>query len=431
MVKETEYYDILGVSPTATQLEIKKAYRTKAIELHPDKNPDDPTAKERFQAVSEAYQVLGVEDQRKKYDEFGKEGSKPDNGFEDPAEFFGMIFGGEAFYKLIGEISLMKDLTKTVEITAKHAKENEDEEEEVKPDGIRPSSATPPTATAETVDETSSLPKKDTGSGSGTSTPRPAPRLAIANHSHNDQPAPTADEIAAQQAKDKKKKKSGLTKEQMDELDALDQERKKQRTERVNMLVEELIMRLSIWTETDKSNALTLAFNEKIKLEAENLKMESFGVDILHTIGNVYVSKGQAYIKSQKWLGITSVFSKIKDKGTVIKDTWNTISSAIDAQMSIEEMSKLDEAGGEEWTKEKQAEYERRVTGKILIAAWRGSKFEISSVLREVCDKVLNDQTVPQQKRIERAHALVMVGTVFKAVRIHPCQSVKTSTDFR
>ena len=52
------------------------------------------------------------------------------------------------------------------------------------------------------------------------------------------------------------------------------------------MLTEELIMRLSIWTETDKSTALTQAFNEKIKLEAENLKMESFGVDILHSKWN-------------------------------------------------------------------------------------------------------------------------------------------------
>jgi hypothetical protein len=88
--------------------------------------------------------------------------------------------------------------------------------------------------------------------------------------------------------------------------------------------------------------------------------------------------------------------------------------------MSIEEMSKMDEQGGEEWTPEKKAEYERRVTGKILIAAWRGSKFEISGVLRDVCDKVLNDPKVPLQKRIERAHALVMVGTVFKAAERDP-----------
>src|SRR5690606_15895807 len=76
--------------------------------------------------------------------------------------------------------------------------------------------------------------------------------------------------------------------------------------------------------------------------------------------------------------------------------------------------------GGEDWTDEKKAEFERRVTGKILAAAWRGSKMEISSVLREVCDKVLNDPKVPLTKRVERAHALVMVGTIFMAAERDP-----------
>jgi hypothetical protein len=100
----------------------------------------------------------------------------------------------------------------------------------------------------------------------------------------------------------------------------------------------------------------------------------------------------------------------------LFKDTWGTISTAIDAQMTMEEMAKLEEKGGDDWTDEKKAEYERKVTGKILAAAWRGSKFEIQSVLRDVCDKVLYDKTIPLNKRVERAHALVMVGTVFKQV---------------
>jgi len=356
-----------------------------------------------------------------------------------------MIFGGEAFVDLIGEIALMKDLTKTIEITQKHAQENgelEEEEEAAKVDdgskgkeptsestvpGAEKPSASPPPAPAvfpdektPLPDEKAPLPSENPTSGSGASTPRRGipTRPMLTEKSHEEHAAEAS--AAASSSGKGKKKKGGLTKEQMDELEALDAERKKARQERVDVLVRKLIDRLSIWTETDKEQTVTHSFNEKTRLEAENLKMESFGIDILHTIGLIYTTKGQAFIKSQRWLGVPGFFSRLKDKGSQVKETWNTISSAIEAQMTIEEMAKLEEKGGEDWTDEKKAEFERRVTGKILAAAWRGSKMEISSVLREVCDKVLNDPKVPLTKRVERAHALVMVGTIFMAAERDP-----------
>jgi len=87
-----DYYEILKVARTATQDEIKKAYRKMAIKYHPDKNPDDPKSEERFKEVSEAYEVLSDEQKRSVYDRYGKEGvaGAAGMGAGGPAGFGGM-----------------------------------------------------------------------------------------------------------------------------------------------------------------------------------------------------------------------------------------------------------------------------------------------------------------------------------------------------
>lgn len=427
MVVDTTYYDALGVPPKASELEIKKAYRKLAITTHPDKNPGDETAHARFQAIGEAYQVLSNQDLRQRYDKFGKEEAVPGGGFEDPAEFFGMIFGGEAFVDLIGELSLMKDLTKTMDITAKQMEEAEAAEsadaklqakegkEGAANIGVAGAAASPPRPTSDLNPPTSDA----SPSASGTSTPTPRPRIgqqAIMDKSEEDARMDAAGLTSEEKELRRKEKKRGLSKEQREELAAYEAERKRIRDERVDTLAKKLLDRISIWTETDKGNDVTKAFTEKTRLEVENLKMESFGLEILHAVGLTYLQKATSFLKSQKFLGISGFFSRLKDKGTLAKDTWSTISTAIDAQLTMEEMAKMEEKGGEDWTDEKKAEYERRVTGKILAAAWKGSRFEIQSVLRDVCDKVLNDKSVKMEKRLERAQALVISGTVYQNV---------------
>jgi len=102
MATKRDYYEVLEVTKTASYEEIKKAYRKKAIQYHPDKNPGDKAAEEKFKEAAEAYEVLGNEDKRRRYDQFGHAGvggfSGGDFGggmtMDDIFSQFGEIFGG-------------------------------------------------------------------------------------------------------------------------------------------------------------------------------------------------------------------------------------------------------------------------------------------------------------------------------------------------
>ena len=101
-----DYYEVLGVEKTATADEIKKAYKKKAIQYHPDRNPDNKEAEEKFKEAAEAYGVLSDPDKRSKYDQFGFDGLNSAGGgsgfgggmsMDDIFSMFGDIFSGGGF----------------------------------------------------------------------------------------------------------------------------------------------------------------------------------------------------------------------------------------------------------------------------------------------------------------------------------------------
>lgn len=101
-MSKRDYYDILGVPKNADADEIKKAYRKLAIKYHPDKNPDDKSAEDKFKEAAEAYEILSSPEKRQRYDQFGHAGNSAGGGgygggsmnMEDIFSQFGDIFGG-------------------------------------------------------------------------------------------------------------------------------------------------------------------------------------------------------------------------------------------------------------------------------------------------------------------------------------------------
>jgi molecular chaperone DnaJ len=104
-----DYYEVLGVSKNATSEELKKAYRKLAIQYHPDKNPDNPAAEDKFKEAAEAYEILSNAEKRQRYDQFGHQGLSGNGGYggggmntEDIFSQFGDIFGGGGFESFFG-----------------------------------------------------------------------------------------------------------------------------------------------------------------------------------------------------------------------------------------------------------------------------------------------------------------------------------------
>ncbi|THH13535.1 hypothetical protein EW146_g6689 [Bondarzewia mesenterica] len=395
-------------------------------QYHPDKNPS-PDAEEKFKEISKAYQVLSDSNLRAVYDKNGKKMTEKEGGVgvDDAAGFFATVFGGERFVdysamepfcipssqpNMLEPIIYVGLVNELIHSMAENMTDEEkaDLEKEMNGTTTPPTPLAPGSASPHTPRAPSEVPPSSPALSPTTSNvPRPstsivpAPTPTPAGEEH---PSSGTDAAASPEA-DKKR------------VPAQDRERKHAMEERIKLLTAKLIDRLRPFVEAkrpgDRDDPETKVFEEKMKREADDLKLESFGVELLHAIGTVYMSKATSFFKSRKFLGIPGFWSRLKEKGAVAKDAWGVIGSALSAQQVMQDMDRI--MSRPDATEADIRALEMDITGKIMLASWRGTRFEVVQVLREVVDNVLKEHGVPEAVLLNRAKGLLIIGSIFKS----------------
>ncbi|KAK3807876.1 MAG: DnaJ-domain-containing protein [Benniella sp.] len=196
-----------------------------------------------------------------------------------------------------------------------------------------------------------------------------------------------------------------------------DKARDEARQQRVDKLVKNLIHKLSIYADGPCDATATKAFEDQIRLEAEDLKAESYGVELLHAIGFTYTLKAKQFLGKNEMLGLGSWFHGVREKGHILSETVSTLRAAMDLQQSF---SQLQEAENGQLDEAAKKNLEEAAASKGLRALWKGSKLEVEGVLRDVCDKVLGDTSVAKTTQLKRASALKIIGAVYESVKADP-----------
>ncbi|KAJ1569148.1 hypothetical protein HK405_009219, partial [Cladochytrium tenue] len=301
---ERDYYDLLGVDVKATPAQIKKAYYLAAMKSHPDKNPDDPHAEEKFKKISEAYQVLADPQRRAAYNMFG---SSQVGGAEsmvvDPEEFFKQQFGGGKFDDIIGEISIARDFKEAM------AMANSDEAGTVNPtenlsasDRFEIREVRITKLVINLIDKLSLFTDAFPSVG------------LIQGDAYNFGGTPSGDAFSPNSASPT--------------------------TEVLPLAMEQL------------AQEALANFREVAILEADALKDESYGVELLHAIGFTYSLKAnqhsakidaedgpvlrRAWGIGSKWMGM------VREKAYIVGETVGTFKTALDLQTSFNKLQEIE-----------------------------------------------------------------------------------------
>ncbi|BEJ15054.1 hypothetical protein CspHIS471_0408210 [Cutaneotrichosporon sp. HIS471] len=194
------------------------------------------------------------------------------------------------------------------------------------------------------------------------------------------------------------------------------EEKARERAERVDKLSANLVRKLSIFTEAAKSPDDPLvgpSFKEICRLEAEDLKEESYGVDLLHSIGYTYKSRSAQYLASAQFAPL-GWFHGAKNTFNAVSEAVSTVRSALELKSVFEKLQAAEQSGV---SPEELRKLEEQAAEQGVRTLWKGAKMEVESVIRETCDKVLSDPTVSREKRELRAAAMGLMGDAFISIR--------------
>ncbi|KAF3183990.1 hypothetical protein TWF225_003916 [Orbilia oligospora] len=364
---DTYYYDLLGIPQTASDIEVKKAYRRQAFISHPDKNPGNAEAHKKFLEISEAYRILSDSHLRAHYDQSGREGVDED-GSVDASEMFGRMFSGESFQDWVGDNTILTDIIRLAELHLGGS------------------------------------------SAEGGFTMVDSSRLIDDGDSELSYGPFDGD----QYRRDIKQRNEEIRDFKIFELQ---EQMAKKREQRISFVAEKLADKLDVFAKESKKSERK--FRIAMEREAEHLKLESFGVHILNTIGDVYKAKATEHGWYRAFGVLSTAYYYPQEKYASAKDTAKTVWNLLDAQKAIREarLDDLDLADAERIKAERGPEEQQFVetiaAGKMLMACWGLVRKDLIGIIKEACNIVLYDERVPYSILERRARAAMIIGEIF------------------